>query len=463
MSARRQEINLQFTQIVDAILLGAVFWFAHTLRYHRLVILDDLWGIDSFDKFVWLLTVIVPFGPYLLEKQGFYSFTLEKTMGKSLQQMTGAALQMFLFIGAAVIFLKLDVPSRSVLILFAMLAPFALLLRERVMLAYELNKVKQGAMGERVILAGEKESMEAFLSSFTELQRLEIQIVEQIDLTIYDVDSLIEAMHVHSVGRVVLVFSRMELETLERSIKACEVEGVEAWLNIGFFHTSHARPSFEVMSRHPMLVFRMTPGVSWAMVVKNVLDRVISFGLLIVLMPLLLAVALAVKLTSPGPVFFLQRRAGLHGRPFQIWKFRTMCVDAEAKRIGLASQNLMSGPVYKVEGDPRITSIGRWLRRTSIDELPQLINVLRGEMSIVGPRPLPIYEVEKFELLAHRRRLSMKPGLTCIWQVRGRNIVTNFDDWVRMDLDYIDNWSIGLDFYLFCMTVLVVLTGRGAK
>ena len=146
-----------------------------------------------------------------------------------------------------------------------------------------------------------------------------------------------------------------------------------------------------------------------------------------------------------------------------MWKFRTMCVDAEAQRDGLESMNLMRGPVFKADADPRITSVGRWLRRTSLDELPQLYNILRGEMSLVGPRPLPIYEVEKFELLAHRRRLSMKPGLTCIWQVRGRNTVTQFEDWVRMDLEYIDNWSLGLDLYLLLRTVPVVLTGCGAK
>ena len=461
MNARRQEINLQFTQIIDAILLGIVFWLAHLLRYHRLVILDELWGIDSFDRFVWILAVIVPFGPFILEKQGFYSYTLEKTVGKSLHQMGGAALQLFLLLAVAVIFLRLEVPSRSVLILFALLAPVALLLRERVMLAYNLKKVKRGVDGERIILAGEMESMRAFLSSISEFQRQEIQVVEQVDLQVNGVERLIESMHAHSVGRVVLAFSRMELDKVERAIDACEIEGVEAWLNVGFLHTSRARPAFEFLARHPMLVFRTTPEVSWAMVVKNAMDRIIAFVLLVVLMPLLLAVALLIKLTSSGRVLFCQRRAGLHGRPFYMWKFRTMCLDAEAKRGSLASRNLMSGPVFKVDDDPRITSFGRWLRRTSLDEFPQLYNVLRGEMSLVGPRPLPIYEVEKFELMAHRRRLSMKPGLTCIWQVNGRNSVTSFDDWVRMDLEYIDNWSLGLDCYLLCLTVPEVFLGRG--
>lgn len=173
--------------------------------------------------------------------------------------------------------------------------------------------------------------------------------------------------------------------------------------------------------------------------------------------------ALIVRLTSPGPIFFRQQRAGLHGRPFAMWKFRTMCVDAEELRAGLAARNMMHGPVFKVEDDPRITRFGKWLRKTSIDELPQLLNVLKGEMSLVGPRPLPVYEVEKFERAAHRRRLSMKPGLTCIWQIEGRNKVTDFQEWVRLDLNYIDNWSIPLDLYILLRTIPVVLFWKGAK
>ena len=146
-----------------------------------------------------------------------------------------------------------------------------------------------------------------------------------------------------------------------------------------------------------------------------------------------------------------------------MWKFRTMCADAEQLRDELASRNVMRGPVFKVEDDPRVTQFGKWLRRTSMDELPQLYNVLKGEMSLVGPRPLPLYEVEKFERTAHRRRLSMKPGLTCLWQIRGRNKVTDFRDWVRMDLEYIDNWSVFLDLYILVRTIPVVLAGSGAK
>jgi lipopolysaccharide/colanic/teichoic acid biosynthesis glycosyltransferase len=146
-----------------------------------------------------------------------------------------------------------------------------------------------------------------------------------------------------------------------------------------------------------------------------------------------------------------------------MWKFRTMHADAEQQKAELQAFNEMKGPVFKMQDDPRITPLGRFLRHTSIDEFPQLVNVLRGQMSLVGPRPLPIYEVEKFEQTLHRRRLSMKPGLTCLWQIRGRNTVVDFSDWVRMDLEYIDNWSLFLDAYIILRTIPSVLLGIGAR
>jgi lipopolysaccharide/colanic/teichoic acid biosynthesis glycosyltransferase len=177
----------------------------------------------------------------------------------------------------------------------------------------------------------------------------------------------------------------------------------------------------------------------------------------------MLLVALLIKITSPGPVLFVQRRAGLNGQPFMIYKFRTMVSNAEQLKNELDRLNEMSGPVFKVSKDPRVTSIGKFLRRFSIDEFPQLLNVLRGEMSLVGPRPLPVYEVRRFDDVAHRRRLSVKPGLTCSWQVSGRNNVSDFKEWVRLDLEYIDNWSLWLDLKILLRTIPVVLIGTGAK
>jgi lipopolysaccharide/colanic/teichoic acid biosynthesis glycosyltransferase len=174
-------------------------------------------------------------------------------------------------------------------------------------------------------------------------------------------------------------------------------------------------------------------------------------------------IALAIKLASPGPVFFQQQRSGLNGAPFTLCKFRTMVTNAEQFKHELEAMNEMRGPVFKIAKDPRITALGKFLRRYSLDELPQLWNVLHGEMSLVGPRPLPVDEVRRFNDLAHRRRLSVKPGLTCLWQVQGRNKISDFQDWVRLDLEYIDNWSLWLDIKILLRTIPAVFTATGAK
>lgn len=436
---------------------------AHFLRWKQFVIWDDLWAIGGFSEFMWILAVIMPFTPFLLEIQGFYNYPLEKTVWKSLRQIAGAALWLTLFFGIAVIFLRFEVPSRSVLLLFALLATGALLIREAITTAVYRWRLENGAMGERVVIAGETKSMKSLVESLSPTLRLELRIVSEVDLEAKSIETLVETIRRHSVGRVILAFDLVQLDKVQRAIEACETEGVEAWLSADFIHTSVAKPTYETLSRRPMLVFRATPEMSWAMFIKAVVDRVGATIGLLVLSPFFLLVALAIKATSKGPVFFRQRRAGLHGESFAMWKFRTMVADAENRQGELAQRNEMEGPVFKVQDDPRITPIGHFLRRTSIDELPQLINVLRGEMSLVGPRPLPIYEVERFEKAAYRRRHSMRPGLTCLWQIRGRSKVTNFQDWVRMDLEYIDNWSLFLDFCILLMTIPVVLLARGAK
>jgi exopolysaccharide biosynthesis polyprenyl glycosylphosphotransferase len=194
---------------------------------------------------------------------------------------------------------------------------------------------------------------------------------------------------------------------------------------------------------------------------KRLFDIIASFSALVLLSPLLLIVAASIRLTSRGPIFFRQPRVGRHGRPFRMLKFRSMVVNAEELKASLMAQNEQAGPVFKMRRDPRITRVGRFIRKFSIDELPQLLNILRGEMSIVGPRPPVPSEVARYEAW-QRRRLSVRPGLTCVWQVSGRNEIS-FEEWMYLDMQYIDHWSLAQDFQLILKTVPVVLTGRGAS
>jgi exopolysaccharide biosynthesis polyprenyl glycosylphosphotransferase len=196
--------------------------------------------------------------------------------------------------------------------------------------------------------------------------------------------------------------------------------------------------------------------------VKRGLDLVGAAVALVVLSPLMLAVAIAIKVTSPGPVIFAQERYGLNRRRFRMFKFRTMRVDAEQLQAELEQLNEADGPVFKIANDPRITRIGHLLRTTSLDELPQLVNVLHGEMSLVGPRPLPLRDVMRFSSASDMRRFSVRPGLTCLWQISGRSGLS-FADWIRLDLKYIDGWSLTLDLAILARTLPAVLRGTGAR
>lgn len=202
----------------------------------------------------------------------------------------------------------------------------------------------------------------------------------------------------------------------------------------------------------------------WPILAKRVFDFLISLALIIILSPLVLMVAALIKLTSPGgPVFFIQERIGLKKRKIRVYKFRTMVPNAENQMADLERFNEASGPVFKIKNDPRITRLGRFLRKTSIDELPQLFNVLMGDMSLVGPRPLPVRDYEGFSKDWHRRRFSVKPGITCLWQIHGRSSLSlPFERWMNMDMEYIDHWSLGLDFKILVQTLPAVLKGGGA-
>lgn len=462
MISRKQEFSLQLNQVADSAVLILSLYLAYALRRYQIINFDFLPTIPKLEEFVWIFIVVGLFGPLLLEMQGFYQYPLEKTRHRSLRQIAYAGVWLGLILGACVVFLKLAIPSRSAFVLFLVFAPIGLLLRESLYRDIRLRKLRRGAHGESIILAGTKERMDDLIDSLSPVQRMEINVAERVDLEERPVEALVDAMHRHSVGRVVLAFGARESDNLQGAIAACETEGVEAWVAADFVRASIARPTYDSLGSMPMLVFRVTPDLSWALLVKSAVDRVGALLGLLLLAPFLLVIAMVIKFTSRGPVLFTQVRAGQHGRPFTMYKFRSMRTGAEMEREELKAFNQMSGPVFKIENDPRITPFGKWLRRTSVDEFPQLFNVLLGQMSLVGPRPLPIYEVNNFELTAHRRRLSMKPGLTCLWQISGRNSVRDFDDWVKLDVKYIDNWSLALDLGILLRTIPVVLFGKGA-
>ena len=277
---------------------------------------------------------------------------------------------------------------------------------------------------------------------------------------VYPLESVGSILQNHVVDEVVFAVDLQDLARLETVMQHCADLGIRTRLQLEFLPPAYSRIYLENFRDVQLLSLSSAPDSELRLFFKRVIDVVLSATALVVLSPVLLAIAAMIKITSPGPVLFQQTRCGLGGRRFTLYKFRSMINNAEQLRAELHQLNELDGPVFKISDDPRITTVGRWLRRFSLDELPQLWNVFRGDMSFVGPRPAVPDEVQQYEDW-QRRRLRMRPGLTCTWVLEGRSHV-DFNRWMQLDLKYIDNWSLWLDAKIFLRTIPIVLSGRGA-
>lgn len=469
MTARglKQHFSIQALQICDAFLIWLGFVIASVSHgsIRQFLGMPSI-GEDGFKGTIWIIFIAVPLTPLVLERFGFYDRLLSRQRFQSVSILLRAMLIVVLIITLIAVFGKYSDTKRLVLGSGLLFSSAFLWSRSRVTTNFLRSRAASEGYLERVVLAGTPAETGLFLEDL-ESEVLETwKIVEHFDLeekTVGELDGLIKR---ESVQRVVFLTGHAEFSRVAKAVETCEIQGVEAWIGATFLRAQVARPSFDAVGGQPMLVFRSTPELSWQLFAKKLVDVIGALVIVLLTLPLWLAAMVGIKLASPGAsVIFTQQRAGLYGRSFRIFKFRTMVPDADQMLESIKQEhgNEVKGPAFKLTSDPRIFPFGSFLRKYSIDELPQMINVLKGEMSLVGPRPLPLHEIEAIEQSSHRRRLSMKPGVTCLWQISGRSDITDFNEWVKLDVAYIDRWSLWEDFRILIKTIPVVLFSKGAK
>jgi exopolysaccharide biosynthesis polyprenyl glycosylphosphotransferase len=440
------------------------------------VVLPATWGsgmllqdVGTLDFSV--LFVVASLGwPIAFRALGGDSAVRLKTLGTVLGHMAAAALVSVVVLAATAFLLRARVsPSLLVVCAGGQLAALSLV-RGSLILGLRVLR-RKGRNYRNVLIVGTGPRARAVCETIERHPEWGLRIVGFADEGDTPVDPIIPSDMVYKlvdmpqllrdqvIDEVVAACPRGMLAQIGPVVAACSKTGVPLTVLTDLFGDYLPPPRVERFASHAALSFAPVHHSRGSLVMKRAVDLLgASLGLALTA-PVIGLAALAIRLSSPGPILFRQIRCGVNGRRFEMLKLRTMTADAEQRRAELEYLNEMDGPVFKMRNDPRITPVGRWLRRLSIDELPQLWNVLRGDMSLVGPRPPIPAEVAQYED-TERRRLSMRPGLTCLWQVSGRNEI-GFEEWVKMDLDYIDTWSLGLDFRILLLTIPAVLTGSG--
>ena len=448
MIEQRQKILAFNLLLMDLGLTAASFFLAYALSASFAI---EGFTVMPIEVYIWLLALMLPIWAILLPAFLVYSprFLQLKDQLVQLSKATGLA---WVVIAAVLFLLNQDVTGRLIALL-------ALILNYGVLVSYRFALFAVRGWNwssiRHVAIIGEGQAATAFARSIENNATWGLK-----PIGVFPEERAREILEDGGIDEMIFVVDRQRLDPLEELFLLCEELGITARIVLNLFPHSIAHMDFHKLDGFSLLTFSPTPSDESLLFVRRLMDVVLSVVIGVLTLPLMVATVLIIKLTSPGRVLFSQRRAGLHGRPFIMYKFRSMIDDAEQRRVELESINEMDGPVFKSSLDPRITSIGKSLRRFSIDELPQLYNVLKGDMSLVGPRPPLPQEVERYKRW-QRRRLSMKPGMTCLWQISGRNQV-GFDEWMRLDLEYIDNWSLLLDLKILIKTIPVVLLGKGA-
>jgi exopolysaccharide biosynthesis polyprenyl glycosylphosphotransferase len=466
--SRRQRKLRLFFGLADAALVWAAYELAYQTRSGWN--LERQFYIDTPMKYLLLLVAALAFlgaaawfGTYERLESARRRDVFKETLRQTLLAVVIVVLAQFV--------LRLDV-SRAFLGLFGALSGVGLLafrsnagpllrwFRQRFGAQHYVMIAGTGESARRMArLVEEADSFGMRLLGFLE-ERPTVQALQLgQEYPVHALDELPNILRKRVVDEVILAVPAADLRRLEETLLLCDEEGVRTRIALDIFPHVNSDVYLDRLGPAPLLTFSGAPHDELRLLLKRATDIFFSALALLVLSPFLLVVALAVRFTSPGPVIFSQIRCGLNGRRFRLYKFRSMVANAEALKQQLMSQNERE-LVFKIRNDPRLTPIGKWLRKFSVDELPQLWNVLIGDMSIVGPRPAIPEEVEQYKRW-QRRRLRMRPGLTCLWVVEGRDTV-DFETWMTLDMRYIDNWSLALDWKIILRTIPQVVIGRGA-
>lgn len=435
--------------LLDVLVLMISMVLARAVREAALPLLPGLRSEVPFESYALLLALFVP--TWVLCAAHFGLHRVPVVLGPSLgifrallrTQLCGLVAIALLLVGLQV------AVNRSLIAAFVLVSTFLLLLSKSLQRSIASSRREQ----EVALLLGESDE-----ERVREIQTIRGRSVEILaDVTAEALRHRLQAGGIHEV----VIPPGWPTKDVHALVQVAEEVGAPVLVGIERLDLDLARPRAMALGQTLYHAYETVQPDRVALFVKAVFDRVVALIACIFLAPVFAAIGVAIKLDSRGSILFAQERGGLNGRPFRMYKFRTMRAGAETEREQLLAQNEMDGPVFKIRQDPRVTRVGSFLRRTSLDELPQLLNVVLGQMSLVGPRPLPMVETTKLRG-AQRRRMSMAPGLTCLWQISGRNEI-GFDQWMALDLEYIDRWSLWLDFSIMVRTVPALLGGRGAS